>query len=84
MLSIAVLPRPTLLAELGWNRASIECAFWETLSLLLDVRAKNLGIFLDRIENAKNFSLRMVKASKKKGKHAEIAKVWNAENSTNA
>ena len=44
---------------------------------VLNMRASNLPMVFNRIENAKNISLRMVKAAKKKGKYVEIDKIRN-------
>ena len=40
-------------------------------------------MIINRIENKKNLSLRMVKAAKKKGKYAEIENLRNAETDVN-
>jgi len=50
---------------------------------VFNMYTNNLIIILNRIENTKNFSLRMVKVAKKKGKYVEIAKVRNVETNVN-
>ena len=44
----------------------------------------NLSIIFNRMENAKNMSLRMVKLAKKKGKCSEIDKKQNANSDVSA
>jgi len=48
-----------------------------------NICTNNLTIILNRIENAKNFSLRIVKAVKEKGNYREISKLQNVENDAN-
>ena len=60
-----------------------KCIYHALTTIIFNICTNNLIMILNRIENTKKFSLRIVKAVKKKGNYAEILKPRNVENDVN-
>ena len=71
--------KSTICEKCKCDHANMHCALTATV---FNTRTSNLAMIINRIENKKNLSLRMVKAAKKKGKYTEIENLRNAESDT--